>query len=124
MELRTTGPALSAAARTAEKPLPAVAPQTSTAPDAGTAAAVQAIQRPDAVASQAKLDEALKSINKTIQQLSPEIEFSVDPDSKRTIVKVVDQSTKEVLRQMPSAETLEIAKALDRVQGLLIRQKA
>jgi len=29
-----------------------------------------------------------------------------------------------VIRQMPSAEALEIAKALDRLQGLLIRQQA
>ncbi|MFC6521248.1 flagellar protein FlaG [Undibacterium arcticum] len=40
------------------------------------------------------------------------------------MVKVVDQRTQEVIRQMPSPEALEIAKALDKMQGLLIRQKA
>ncbi|MFD2272939.1 flagellar protein FlaG [Undibacterium arcticum] len=39
------------------------------------------------------------------------------------MVKVVDQRTQEVIRQMPSPEALEIAKALDKMQGLLIRQK-
>ncbi|HEX7633662.1 MAG TPA: flagellar protein FlaG, partial [Noviherbaspirillum sp.] len=45
-------------------------------------------------------------------------------DTDRPVVKVVDQQTKTVIRQIPTEETLEIAKALDRVQGLLIRQKA
>ncbi len=52
------------------------------------------------------------------------LEFSIDEESHRTVVKVVDQQTKELIRQMPSVEALEIAKALDRVQGLLINQKA
>jgi len=40
------------------------------------------------------------------------------------VVKVVDLETKEVIRQIPSPEVLEIAKAVDQLQGLLIRQKA
>jgi flagellar protein FlaG len=59
-----------------------------------------------------------------MQSQSQEIQFSIDPDTDRTIVKVIDQRTQEVIRQMPSAEALEIAKALDRLQGLLIRQQA
>lgn len=67
--------------------------------------------------------QAVRDINKTLQVLAPNLEFSVDADSQRTIVKVVDQQTQEIIRQMPSTEALEIAKALDRVQGLLIRHK-
>ena len=40
------------------------------------------------------------------------------------MVKVVDQSTKEVIRQIPSEEMLAIAKALDSLKGLLVRQTA
>ena len=78
----------------------------------------------DAEPAQAEVADALKTINKTVQAMSPSLEFSIDADSKRTVVKVVDMDTKEVIRQMPSVEALEIAKALDRLQGLLIRQKA
>lgn len=49
--------------------------------------------------------------------------FSIDDDSGRTIVKVVDNATKEVIRQIPSEEILSIAKALDRLKGLLIKQE-
>jgi flagellar protein FlaG len=88
------------------------------APTATEHAVAQAAPTP------AMLNEAVRSINVTMRAMSQSLEFSVDDDSKRVIVKVVDQETKEVIRQMPSAEALEIAKALDRVQGLLIRQKA
>ncbi|MGV3741036.1 MAG: flagellar protein FlaG [Burkholderiaceae bacterium] len=71
-----------------------------------------------------QLSQAVASINATIQKLSPGLEFSIDQESNRTIVRIVDQQTKELIRQMPSAETLEIAKALDRVQGLLISLRA
>lgn len=72
-----------------------------------------------------QLTQAIKSINKALQEQAQGVEFSLDSDSHRTIIKVVDQNTKEVLRQIPSEEALEIAKALGGTQqGLLIRQKA
>ncbi|HWT71660.1 MAG TPA: flagellar protein FlaG [Oxalicibacterium sp.] len=82
------------------------------------------VQPTDAVTTASQLATALQSINKALQDLSPNLEFTVDPDSNRTVVKVLDQQTKEVIRQMPSAEALEISKALDKLQGLLVRQKA
>lgn len=72
----------------------------------------------------AQLQQALGSVNQAMQKLAPGLEFAIDPDSSRTVVKVVDQQTGDVIRQMPSAEALEIAKALDKVQGLLISQRA
>ena len=52
------------------------------------------------------------------------VTISLDDDTGITVVKVVDKNTKEVVRQIPSEEMLAIAKALDTVQGLLVRQKA
>lgn len=71
-----------------------------------------------------QVNNAVSELNKSSQAKSQGLEFSVDNDSKRTIVKVVDQTTKEVLRQIPSPEALEIAKSLDTTKGLLIRQTA
>jgi flagellar protein FlaG len=72
----------------------------------------------------AQVKQAVHSLNKMMQSLSPDLEFSIDDESNQTIVKLVDQQTKEVIRQIPTKDTIEIAKALDRVQGLLIKQKA
>lgn len=72
----------------------------------------------------AQLSQVVLEINKAMKALGRGIEFSIDQDSQRTVVKVVDQETGDVIRQMPSAEALEIGKALDKLQGLLIRQSA
>jgi hypothetical protein len=38
-------------------------------------------------------------------------------NSQRTVVKVIDQETKEVLRQIPTKEALALAKAFDSAKG-------
>ncbi len=71
-----------------------------------------------------QVNDAVEAINKTIQSASQNLEFSVDGDTSSVVVKVVDQQTKQVLRQIPTEEALEIAKSLDKLQGLLIKQTA
>ena len=83
-----------------------------------------AVVKAAAVPTQDEVKEAVANINKSLQTLSQDLVFSVDTDTNRTIVKVVDQKTNEVIRQIPTPEALEISKALDTVQGLLIRQTA
>ena len=58
------------------------------------------------------------------QTLANELAFSIDQDSGRTVVKIIDSSTDEVIRQIPSKEMLAIADALDQIQGMLLKQKA
>lgn len=71
-----------------------------------------------------ELEQALSSINDVLKDRAPGLEFSFDKDDARLVVKVVDKETNEVIRQMPSREALEIAKALDKLQGLMARQSA
>ena len=125
MDIRPIGSVAQHAPRVAEKaPLVVEPPFVSAQPAGAVPDTIQAVQPSTAIPDLAQVAEAVKNINQTMQALSRNLEFSIDTDSKQTIVKVVDQETQEVIRQMPSAEALEIAKALDRVQGLLIRQKA
>lgn len=97
------------------------------APAPKTAAPVElldAVEQSAPVPSMEHLDEALEKINRAMESQARGLEFSLDEESKRTIVKIVDQQTKEILRQMPSEEALAIARALDQLQGLLIQQQA
>ena len=75
-------------------------------------------------ASEAQLQSAVKAANDFIKPITNAVEFSLDEDSERMVVKVMDIATKEVIRQIPSEEMLAIAQALDKIQGLLIKQKA
>jgi flagellar protein FlaG len=116
-------PAPLPAEREANAAVRAAAPagNVATSPTATAVDRVAAVRQPGAPDP---LDEAVGNINKSLKAAGQGVEFSIDDDSKRLVVKVVDQETREVLRQMPSVEALEIAKALDRAQGMLIKQEA
>ncbi len=89
---------------------------------AAPAVPVPAVQPPGQPPTAEELANALKEINKVVA--SQGIEFSIDSDSHRTIVKIVDRQTNQLIRQIPTQEALEIAKDLDNWHGLLIKQKA
>jgi flagellar protein FlaG len=103
-----------------EQGTPAPASPAATTVKAAPVMGTNAVQQP----SQAQLAEAMRNINKALESMSSGLEFTVDADTKATVVKVIDKQTKEVIRQIPNEETLEISKALDKLQGLLIKQKA
>ncbi len=67
---------------------------------------------------------AVKKLNEYVAPALQTIEFSLDHDSKRMIVKVVDTATHKVLRQIPNEEVVAMSKTLDKLQGLVIRQTA
>jgi flagellar protein FlaG len=98
--------------------------QTSALLSAAPVQTASAVQQPAAIPNLDQVSQAVKDINKSLQAASQGLEFSVDGDTQRIVVKVIDQTTREVLRQMPSEEALQIAKSLDRSQGLLIKQQA
>ena len=67
---------------------------------------------------------AAEKINDTIKAFTTDLQFSVDKDTNRVIVKVLDKESGEVIRQIPPDEVISIAKALDTIRGLIIRKKA
>jgi flagellar protein FlaG len=70
-----------------------------------------------------KLKDAADKANEFVSSFNQELQFSVDKDTDKMIVKVVDKQTGDVIRQIPSKEMLEIVKALDTIHGLIIRKK-
>ena len=74
--------------------------------------------------SREELDKAVKAVDDFVNAINNSLQFSVDSDTGKTVVKVIDSATKEVIKQFPSEEMLAIAKALDGIKGLLVHQKA
>lgn len=71
-----------------------------------------------------QVKSAVDQLNDFVKTSSSNLQFSVDKDSGMRIIKVVDPETQKVIRQIPSEEAVEIAKAIGKLQGLLIRQTA
>jgi flagellar protein FlaG len=101
------------------RPVPAPVSQPETQPTQGQATAGTQI-------SHRQIEEALQRVRESLKPVaSNNLEFSIDDTTGQTVVKVVDSSTKELIRQIPSEEMLAIAQALDgEIKGLLVRNKA
>ena len=76
------------------------------------------LDKPDAKQVQQSLDD----INKVMASFSISVQFQIDPDYKELIVKVVDQDTGKLIRQMPTEDVVKMSKAMDNLKGLLFAQ--
>lgn len=107
--------------------------------DPGVAAAAAATPRPIQAAAAAvaqlnaqqqaqpnadQVKKAVENLKQVTQSTSQNLQFSVDRDTNQTVIRVVDGTTNEVIRQIPSEEVLQLAQSIDRLSGLLLRQKA
>lgn len=72
----------------------------------------------------AEFRRATEELQRSIHAVAPELDFSVDRESGRTIIKVTDPDTKEIIRQIPAEEALRLNKEIDRFLGLLVNRKA
>ena len=77
-----------------------------------------------AVIDKGELVTAVKKLNDLVAPALQTVQFSLDDQSERMVVKVVDTASKQVLRQIPNEEVLAMSKTLDKLQGLIGRQTA
>lgn len=78
----------------------------------------------ESTSSENQVTDAVDKLSKFVSTIRPEISFSVDQSSGTRVVKIMDSQSKEVLRQIPSEEAIQLAQALDKLQGLFVRDKA
>jgi len=73
-----------------------------------------------------QLAAAVSNVEDFVQQIRRELQFSIDKESGRTVVKVINAETDEVVRQIPAEEVLSMARRLAEAgnDGLLLRDKA
>ena len=75
------------------------------------------------VMSSEDLTQAIQSLNDMMSALDRNINFAKDPGTGKDVVRVTDSNTGQTIRQIPSQETLNFIKNLDRMVGLLIDSK-
>ena len=112
----TNGPVVGVVSRPHPQP---AATQAATTP----VVAVPAAPAPAAAPNPEDVRHAIEKIQAAVQ-MAQSLHFSVDKGTGRTIVKVMDTTTQEVIRQIPTEEVITISHALDRMTGLLFKGKA
>jgi flagellar protein FlaG len=88
------------------------------------AAPAPAPAAPSPLEVKVEVARAVEAVSRMLAPLARGLEFSVDAETGDTVVRVVDSESGEVVRQIPSPEMIAIARALTRVQGLLLDAKA
>jgi len=66
---------------------------------------------------------AVDNLNNYVQAIRRELQFSVDENSGRTVIKVLDAETKELIRQIPAEEVISLSKTLGRKDSLIFSEK-
>lgn len=74
----------------------------------------------EAVAEENALDLAISRLNDFVQTVQRDLQFEVDTDLGRTIVRVVDQQTNEIIRQIPDEVALRLAEKLQQDEPLTL----
>lgn len=100
-----------AAPQVVTAPAPAAHADTATSKDSSSEDNAQALKT------------AVQEIEKFVQSVRRNLEFSIDEASGKVVVKVIATETGEVVRQLPSAEALKIADSLQNAHSLLFDAK-
>ena len=82
-----------------------------------------------AEARRRELSNAVKNISSYIQDITRELNFSVDEELGKTIVTVIDESSGSVIRQIPSEDMIELARNISELKeragvGILLETDA
>ncbi|MHC8386147.1 flagellar protein FlaG [Pseudomonas sp. LB3P14] len=73
---------------------------------------------------QGTLKAAVQEIEKFVQSIKRNLEFSIDEASGKVVVKVIASDSGEVVRQIPNEEVLKLANSLNDASSLLFSAEA
>ena len=100
----------------------------------GSSAAVSQAQNPQAISDVSKaeklqarneaqreqLDDAVSQLNDFVQNVQRDLQFEVNNELGQTVVRVVDQQTQEVIRQIPDEVAMRLAENLQQDEPLTL----
>ncbi len=99
-------------------------PQPAPAPRVTAPASPPMVALPEPPSGPEQVLQAVEQIQRAVASMAQDLLFTVDKGTGKTVIRVVDSQTNEVVRQIPTEEVLSIARALDHMQGLLFNGTA
>lgn len=70
------------------------------------------------------LKEAIQMLNEQMKSSGRHLNFSIDQEVNRTIIKVKNSNTGELVRQIPDETVLRVAHSIEKVKGMLLDELA
>ena len=86
--------------------------ETNAAPQIHESASHQKTGEPVRQISEAEMATAVDTLNEHLSKQNRKVQFNFDRDTHQLVAMLVDTATNEVLSQVPSAQVLRMAKAI------------
>lgn len=67
-----------------------------------------------------KMETYTDQLNQVLAAFNRDLRFSVDKETEKTVIKIVDSKTGEVIRQIPPEVMLKLMHHIDRTLGLIL----
>lgn len=74
-------------------------------------------------ASEEEIIAAIEAANKHFEIFDKRLEFSIHEKTKEILVKIVDSSTEEVIKEIPSEKILDMIANMMELAGLLVDER-
>ena len=85
--------------------------------------ATQTDATPESSSDRKAIEDSIAKIRESIGPANSSLKIEIDADTDRIVVKVFDDQSGELIRQIPSQEMVEIAKRLDAMQGIFVTKR-
>lgn len=88
--------------------------------------AVQSVDEKEAVENQIsheQLEMVAQQLQDFVGKMNKGLEFTVDQDSGRDVIKVIDKSNGDLIKQYPSEEVLDLVSKLSQAAGAFINEQ-
>ncbi|NVK37121.1 MAG: flagellar protein FlaG [Gammaproteobacteria bacterium] len=73
-----------------------------------------------AEARSVEVKEAVSKLNEYVQKTQRDLDFQLDEDSGKTVIRVYDRHSEQLVRQIPDEAALEMAKKLSSEEPLVL----
>ncbi|MEF7565025.1 flagellar protein FlaG [Bacillus infantis] len=80
-------------------------------------------QHPQLIQSKENIEKVVTSINDFLKPANSHLKFEFHEDLKEYYVTIVDDNTKEVIKEIPSKKLLDMYSAMKEYLGLLVDKK-
>jgi flagellar protein FlaG len=70
-----------------------------------------------------ELDESIRELQKLSDKMGRKVQFNVNKELGRVVVKIVDPSTDKVIKEIPSADVQKLQIRIKETLGLLFDEK-
>lgn len=73
--------------------------------------------------AQSTIDSIISETNSKTKMSNTKLQYSIDEETQRISIKIIDKDTDKVIREVPPEETLEAIKKIWEIAGIIVDEK-